>query len=195
MRLNVGSGFLGEGSPWADWTNVDFAAFEEGNDWSKATYLKFDVRNPWPLENEVAECIFASHILEHVEYNKVFLFITECHRVLKPGAPIRIICPDPRIFVMNWRQGNTQFIKDSYGIENWDRWGYENNTHIGYSDMFFAEHYAHAICPSIDLVTIFMIRAGFRDIADLPYTCTKFPEFFKDMDNRPVMSWYLEAIK
>lgn len=195
MKLNVGSGFLGADSLWKDWKNVDFAYEPDDPKWQKAEYLKFDIREKWQLEDNVADCIFASHVLEHIEYDKLFLFITECHRVMKPEAPIRIICPDPRIFIKAWRQGNTQFIKDSYGMENWDRWGYENNTHIGYSDMFFGEHYAHAICPSIDLVTIFMIRAGFKDIADLTYTCTKFPEFFKNMDNRPMMSWYLEAVK
>jgi len=209
-KLNIGSGILGADSPWADWLNADFAAFEQDKgDWSLAEYVNFDFRNPWPIENEVADCIFASHVFEHIEYNKIPLFICECYRALKPGAPIRMICPDPRVFIRNWQMGNTEFIRDCYGAQNWERWDYEHNPHMGFTDMFFPEHYAHANCPSIDMVMMFMIRAGFKKVAELNYGNSMFPHFFgtdrpvsdnpeghpKTMDNRPGMSWYLEAVK
>ncbi len=211
MKLNIGSGILGANSPWADWVNVDFAAFEEDKgDWSLAEYLNFDMRNtPWPLDNEVAECIFASHVFEHIEYNRIEGFIGECYRVLKPGGPIRMICPDPRVFIRNWQIRNREFIRDCYGQENWDRWDYENNPHLGFTDMFFPDHYAHANCPSIDMAMMFLIRAGFRIVQEMNYGNSRFPKYFgtmrpvsdnpeghpETMDNRPGMSWYLEAVK
>lgn len=210
MKLNVGSGILGADSPWADWVNVDFAAFEaDKGDWSVAEYLKFDVRKKWPLEDGVADCIFASHIFEHVEHNLLSLFAAECYRVLKPGAPIRMICPDPRVFIRNWQMGNLQYIKDCYGMQNWERWDYEHMPHMGFTDMFFPDHYAHTICSAIELAMIHLIRAGFDPVAEMNYGNSMFPEFFgtdqpvagnpegnpKTMDNRPGMSWYLEAVK
>jgi len=205
MRLNIGSGLLGADSPWVDWVNADFAAFEEDKgDWSLAEYINFDFRNQWPLEDNVADCIFASHVMEHIEYARLPLFFGECFRVLKDGAPIRMICPDPRVFVRNWQMGNTQFIKDCYGLQNWERWDYTNNPHMGYTDMFFPEHYAHANCPSLDMAMMYMIRSGFSNVAELNYGNTMFPEFYGTdqpdewpitMDNRPGMSWYMEGVK
>ncbi len=205
LKLNIGSGRLGADSLWADWVNVDFAAFEaDKGDWTLAEYLSFDVRNMWPLENEVADCIFASHIFEHVEYNKLEHFIGECFRVLKPGAPIRMICPDPRAFIRNWQINNKQFILDCYGEENWRRFEYGAKPHRGFTEMFVGPNYSHVMCSSIDLTMIHMIFAGFTSVQEMNYSNTAFPQFYgtdqedewpKTMDNRPIMSWYLEAVK
>ena len=44
-----------------------------------------------------------------------------------------------------------------------------------------------------------MVRVGFRSVAEMSYTNTQFPQFFGDynnsIDNRPVMSFYMEAVK
>jgi len=72
MKLNIGSGHV-KGSVFAKgWTNVDFAAFEEPqSNWEGAKYLNFSLIETWPIPREAVDCIFASHILEHIDYPKL----------------------------------------------------------------------------------------------------------------------------
>ena len=199
-KLNIGSGCV-KGSVFAEgWTNVDLAAFEEPKDrWEGTDYLNFDIKGTWALPANSIDCIFASHIFEHIEYEKQRKVYEEAHRVLMPGGPIRIICPDPRKFIRNWQAKNMVFIKDCYGQDNIDKYEYASNPAMAFTDMFYTDHYDHLLVPSIDMVSIMLIRAGFSKVTEMGYTNTEFPQFFGDyehtIDNRPVMSWYLEAVK
>ena len=204
MKVNLGSGRLGKDSLWSgeDWLNIDDAAFEEDKgDWSFAKYLDWNMeKTPWPIETGSVECIWASHVLEHFVHKHIQLVLQECYRIMKDGAPMRIVCPDPRKFVANWQMKNMQFILDCYGQQNWDRWGYGNGyAHIGFTDMFFGDHYSHAACVSIDYIQIVLIRIGFRKVNEMAYANTEFPQFFGSYDytmyNRPYMSWFLEAVR
>lgn len=199
LKLNVGSGFVKGSAFEYGWTCVDYGHEEGKEEWRDCTYLKFDITQTWPLPSEVADCIFASHILEHIQYEKLRGVAEEAYRVLKPGAPIRIICPDPRIFVENWRAKNKNFVNDCYGPDNRKLYGYDDNPAMAFTDMFFSDHYDHVVAPSIDMISIMLVRAGFSKVTEMRYTNTEFPQFFGDyqatLDNRPVMSYYLEAVK
>ena len=46
---------------------------------------------PYPFNDNVADIIHASHILEHV--GDVFCFFDECYRILKPGGILHIKVP------------------------------------------------------------------------------------------------------
>ena len=67
MKLNIGSGQVG-GSPFEGngWECVDDAYTPGTEEWrGPSVYHKFDITGTWPFPSEVADCIFASHILEH----------------------------------------------------------------------------------------------------------------------------------
>lgn len=199
MKINLGSGSV-KGSVFeSGWICVDFGYDSGKEEWQSGTYLSFDITGAWPLAENSVDCIFASHIVEHIEHIKQRKVYEECFRVLKPGSPIRIICPDPRVFFRNWQAKNMNFILDCYGPDNAEKYGYMQNPAMAFVDMFFTDHYDHLLAPSIDMVEIFLVRAGFSKITEMQYSNTEFPQFFggyeHTIDNRPVMSWYLEAVK
>lgn len=209
MKLNIGSGSAA-GTPFAagDWLNIDNTWREDDEGWPKGgKYVNFDITGKWPLEDNSADCIFASHIFEHISYDNLLNTFSECYRVLKPGHPIRIVCPDPRAFINNWQSNNFQFIIDSYDEFMVKKWDYANNENIAYTDMFFKDHLAHCLVCCPELLMIFMIRAGFSVITEMKYTSSAFPQYFgqwpvrndaprnTSLDNRPAMSFYLEGIK
>ena len=208
MRLNIGSGYMSPDKVFAgnDWVNIDFAYEPGKEEWKNGTYMKFDLTKAWPLQYNSIDCIFASHIFEHFEYKDLYSVLEQCHRVLKVGHPIRIICPDPRVFITNWKLLNKQFLLDCFGKENCQKFEYDKFPNIGFSDMFFGDHYTHAVCPAIEILIIMMIRIRFTIIEELRCGNTMFPEYFKErkdvqsvdlqsFDNRPIMSYYLEAVK
>ncbi len=81
MRLNLGAG----SAVLAGWCNLDRAALP-GVD----VVHDLDVR-PWPFDTGSMDQIVAKDIFEHVA--DPVLFMTECHRILRPGAGLFIQCP------------------------------------------------------------------------------------------------------
>ena len=209
MYLNIGSGNMGIDQPFAKdpWVNVDINYDETNEGWKNGKYLKFDLIGTWPIEENSVDCIFASHIFEHIEYISLRGMFKECYRVLKAGSPIRIICPDPRVFLSNWRLKNKAFLLNCYGQDYYDRFKYEANPNIAFTDMFFSDHFDHSLISSIDVLAVNLVRAGFSKVNEMNYGNTEFPKYFgslsfdvfestgNTLDNRPVMSYYLEAVK
>ena len=84
MRLNLGAGsnlFNGIG-----WVNVDRVLLP-----GIQCVHDLDAPGPWPFADGVAEQIVAKDIFEHVA--DPIKFMTECHRILAPGAGLFIHCP------------------------------------------------------------------------------------------------------
>ncbi len=79
---------LGCGNNWREgWINIDVV--------SNSPYVKaYDLRKGIPLENESADFVYSSHMLEHLGKREAENFIRECFRVLKKGGIIRIAVPD-----------------------------------------------------------------------------------------------------
>lgn len=81
MRLNLGCG--GKAEP--GYTNVDLVK-QDGVD----IVCDLDIA-PWPFLDNSVELILARDVFEHV--HNAITFMTECHRVLKPGARLQIRTP------------------------------------------------------------------------------------------------------
>ena len=80
-RLNLGAG----SQILAGWTNVDRVALP-----GVTTVHDLDV-GPWPFSDGIYDQIMAKDVFEHVA--DPILFMTECHRILRPGAGLFIHCP------------------------------------------------------------------------------------------------------
>jgi predicted SAM-dependent methyltransferase len=79
---------LGCGSRFhPDWTNFDIVSYDPA-------VIAADLSKGIPLEDNSADVVYHSHVLEHIRRNDAPTFIRECLRVLKPGGVIRIAVPD-----------------------------------------------------------------------------------------------------
>lgn len=56
-----------------------------------------DLRRPLPFRSSTLDGLLLEHSLEHLDWDDVVRLVGECARVLRPGAPIRIVCPDARL--------------------------------------------------------------------------------------------------
>lgn len=83
MNLN-----LGAGTNWKKegWLNVDKI---EGSD----AVLDFE-SSEWPFEQESADLIFCSHVLEHLTDKAFRRLLKNAYRTLKVGGAMRVIVPD-----------------------------------------------------------------------------------------------------
>lgn len=46
------------------------------------------------IEDESYDCVFASHVVEHLFFHEVGMALAEFHRVLKPGGILEVFVPD-----------------------------------------------------------------------------------------------------
>lgn len=100
MVYGIKPGHIGPNE--TDWINMDYAF---GPNWlaEPAAHelvdgyprcLAHDMRDPLPFPDAFADGIFTCHALEHIPTRAVLPTLREWRRVLKPGAPARIIVPD-----------------------------------------------------------------------------------------------------
>jgi SAM-dependent methyltransferase len=79
---------LGCGSRWhQDWINIDFRG-------DNVNVFQHNLREGLPLPDASADCIYASHCLEHFTPHDAEQFLLECARVLKLSGILRIVVPD-----------------------------------------------------------------------------------------------------
>lgn len=78
---------LGCGQVYFDgWLNVDL-------DSPKAD-LRWDLSTQLPFGDNTVSFIFNEHFLEHLDLESGQNFLSECHRILRPGGFLRIAMPD-----------------------------------------------------------------------------------------------------
>jgi predicted SAM-dependent methyltransferase len=77
------------------WTNIDFSS-EWYSKSQKNDYINYNLFSlkPLPIDDETAEILYASHVIEHISDGAVQNLFNEAYRILKPKEIFRIITPD-----------------------------------------------------------------------------------------------------
>jgi len=75
--------------------------------WNMEHNIQFaDATKSIPLQTSSIDCIYTSHMVEHLSQKGVRSFLSEVKRVLKVGGVVRIAVPDLRIAVDNYLETN-----------------------------------------------------------------------------------------
>ena len=64
--------------------------------WRNCDLPDHDIRLPLKFPAASLEAIFAEHVIEHITPREAWSFLSECHRVLRPGGVVRLAFPDVR---------------------------------------------------------------------------------------------------
>ncbi len=99
LRLHLGCG----NRVIPGWLNID--ACER-----PALDLRWDLRDPLPCEDGVAELIYSEHFLEHLERADADAFLREVYRLLAPGRLVRLGVPDAGLYLRNYAAGEAEFF-------------------------------------------------------------------------------------
>ena len=66
--------------------------------------INHDLRKGIPLPNNTVNKIHTSHMLEHIPYKQLKIFINECYRVLKEGGELSVCVPNARLYIDSYIQ-------------------------------------------------------------------------------------------
>lgn len=96
MRLiNLGCGSQRPLNP--EWTNLD--SWEGGgHEIDEPNFLKHDLREPLPFEDNSCDAALMSHLIEHLTCLDSVKLLREVRRVLKPGGIVMVSVPDASYF-------------------------------------------------------------------------------------------------
>lgn len=91
LKLNVGSFTTMYHNGWL---NMDVVQLGQWADRYQYKFVHMDARQPMRLGNDTVDLIASCHMLEHLTWDEGLSFLKECHRVMKPGAVMRVSVPD-----------------------------------------------------------------------------------------------------
>ncbi|GIM94383.1 class I SAM-dependent methyltransferase [Paractinoplanes toevensis] len=112
VLLSIGSGRTVP----AGWVGIDLKKGDR--------VFRCDLRKPLPLADASVDAILAEHVLEHFCPDDLPSMLAEMRRVLRPGAPLRIVCPDAGIVAELLRGQQSPRVRDQVAfdtrVHGWD---------------------------------------------------------------------------
>lgn len=93
VKLNLGSSINMFHHGWA---NIDAAPLEKFAEHHLYRFFAWNVINGLPMPNDCVDLLYCGHLLDHLTPNDGIALLRECHRVMKPGATLRVSVADLR---------------------------------------------------------------------------------------------------
>jgi len=183
---------LGSGNSYVNnFINVDFF----GN---KMIDYGMDLRFPFKIETNSIDGIFSEHTFEHLSHLEVDNALSECCRILKPEAKIRIIVPDLSILIEQYCSNDDEWFQKWHDLvlkdpsRHYMRKYFTNMFAIN----FTASYYHHKSCWDFESLEKALSTHGFINIIKWDYNVGT-PELLidSDSDDRKLVSIYVEGKK
>ena len=172
--LNVGAGWEGH----KDFFNIDWQ-MHDGVD------MVADICRPLSIKSGIASGLFTEHCLEHIPLERAHFALTEFFRVLKPGAPIRVVVPDGEIYLDNYIR------KQPLPYAEGDSFLQQYTPMLSVNRIFRA--HGHLFIYDFETMSLLLRDAGFVDIRKESFGHGRDPKLLIDKATRAVESLYVEA--
>jgi predicted SAM-dependent methyltransferase len=175
--LNVGAG------PHArpDFFNIDY-------DYHPGIDLFWDLNRPLPIASNSIGGIFTEHCLEHLPLATTRQVLNEFHRIMVPGAHLRISVPDGEIYIRRYVGGQPMpFWEQETGSDSdWTQMQSVNQLFYGHG---------HRYIYDFPTLRRFLAEAGLSKIERGDFGSGRDPRLLIDQEARRCESLYIEATK
>ena len=169
---------LGSGTQYKDgWVNVDLAG--------DPVDLAWNLARPLPLPAGCASGVFSEHVLEHLPFEAGLALLREAHRVLRPGAVVRIVVPDGGKLLRSYVDGGRGFIEAT-------RPG-RPTPMTAVNELFY--WYRHCWLYDTETLTLALEATGFGQARERDFLDSDLPGGSPDTPDRRAESLYVEAVK
>ena len=101
LHLGCGTKYL------PGFVNIDANPFQRVDIW-------LDVRCGLPFADSSVDSVYSSHVLEHFYPDELQELATECARVLKPGAGMRLVVPSLRSAIRAYEASRAQWFDANF---------------------------------------------------------------------------------
>lgn len=195
LKLNSRNAYyinLGSGNSYVNnFINVDFF----GN---KMIDYGMDLRFPFKIETNSIDGIFSEHTFEHLSHLEVDNALSECCRILKPEAKIRIIVPDLSILIERYSSNDDEWFQKWHDLVLKDPSRHYMKKYFTnmFAINFTASYYHHKSCWDFESLKKVLTSNGFVHIEKCNYNLGT-PELLidSDIEDRKLVSIYIEGKK
>jgi len=177
LLVNIGCG----PSPLAGWVNVDIAR-------GPRVDVVWDLRRGLPFADNSCAAIFSEHVIEHLSKTDGENLLRECHRVLQPGAVLRLSTPDARRFLCSYASDG-QFL-------NHPEFPEPIESPLDRVNMMMRENGQHLWVYDFPSLSLALKRAGFSTVVEQEFGVSQHERMTGiDTAGRAFESFYVEATK
>jgi predicted SAM-dependent methyltransferase len=166
--------------------------------WPYELIERKNLRKGLPLYDESVDFIFSSHFLEHLSYKDGINLLKDCHRVLKPGGWIRVVCPDLRVITSKYLEGDMDYVLFQVSQKADLSHAFIKSLCLSDSrsllERIFFPGSLHRCMYDFDSLSNLLAVCGFSIIEKRKYREGVTPDIDK-LDNRSEESLYVEAQK
>lgn len=186
--VNFGAGSSGR----EGWINVDAYRCPGVN-------LVWDCRYPVPLPDACARGVFSEHFLEHLEYEtEARDFLRECHRIMRPGAVIRIVVPDAGAYTRAYSASDWQDLIRLRQLREGrtdPAYPITYQTKMQLINVLYRQFGEHKYAYDGDTLEALLEEVGFSEAKVVAYGQSRQSELAIDLEVRAPESLYVEAVK
>ena len=186
--INLGSG--GRGKP--GWINVDVFP-------APGVTCTFDCRKRLPFADHTARGIYTEHFFEHIDYTEEAPhFLSECHRVLKPGGVLRIVVPDAEKYIRAYCEAGWDAVSRVRGLdaEHFDTYAEcRYHTKMELLNEVFRQAFEHKFAYDFETLAFLLGKYGFSRVVHQEYRRSLLTDLCIDQERRASESLYVDAVK
>jgi predicted SAM-dependent methyltransferase len=176
--------------------NVDFF-------WRPGVDLCWDLKCRLPFRSASISGIFTEHCIEHLSLSAhgfelrghCVRLINECHRVMRPGAIIRIVVPDAQLYLKTYfhrAQGDATKLFPYEALKpNWLPILHVNRVFYEARESLMG----HCIMFDFDLISQLLKECGFHNVNRKGFRSGDDPVLLIDSPGREPESLYVEATR
>jgi len=127
--------------------------------------LYLDLRRDFPFHDGSVDGILAEHVLEHLSLDDVVRLLPECARVLKVGAPMRVVSPDAEL-IADIIHGVGSARVEAHMLFDHELHRWQRNAVSRWRVVNRLSHQwgMHEALLSYELMELLMLDAGFQEI-------------------------------
>lgn len=177
LNLGCGTVYL-EG-----WVNADF--YDGLLPWNK-NKVKIDwmqdLRKDLNCRDNYWQGVFSEHTLEHLYPGEVFHLLGEIRRIMEKNAWLRIVVPDLALYVKFYVSKEDKKFRKEWKLGSEAIWS-------------IAQNWGHKSIWDSELLTCFLLEAGFRNVKKVAFGRGTDRRIIKDQLGRRWESLYMEAQK
>ncbi|MFW6009034.1 MAG: class I SAM-dependent methyltransferase [archaeon] len=114
-RINLGCGYeIKQG-----WLNIglfyeEYIKYNEMKKIDNAYIYHIDILDKFPVAENSINYIYASHLIEHFDFNTGIEILKRCYQSLKKGGVIRLIFPDLKLWIEKYINNDDEFFNKYY---------------------------------------------------------------------------------
>lgn len=154
LKLHIGAGL----NTLNGWINTDI--------YSNKQNLYLNLTKPMKFSDSLFDFIYSEHVFEHFSYEDCRFMLSECHRVMKDNAVLRIATPDLKFLIRLYEETDSTFINDYI---NWNATNFvhpiapKNSVSVINN---YVRDWGHQFIYDFETLKFLLLDVGFVDIVE-----------------------------